>query len=282
MTINSTNENYETVKVYLYYYNILNDTNDPTSEISDDFFRTHFSNGIDNRSKFIKNCKRLNYYITRSISTECHNNDACFEITNYWLNDEVRTDSDQINRALLDKYKEFMGEYNKTKSYVSKIYYINNELFSKKKVLYELYDEYDKLYNLLEPFDHSKCAHLATIVNSYNNIITQYPQKDNNNFSVTLTDFKSHVQKKAEEYIALCGRKIPDFKSFVENPLYGIDETRNLLQTAEDLGDFHSQESENLGSTITITFFGTTVGIFFTLMLFYKVNKYSIKIHYIP
>ncbi|SBT74247.1 PIR protein [Plasmodium ovale] len=274
MTINSTNENYQIVELYLYYYNILNKTQDPTSDIPTEFFNEHFPNGIDNRSKFIKNCKRLNYYITRSISTECHNNHACFEITNYWLNDEVRSDSDKINSAHLDKYKEFMEKYDKLKSYVKNIYYINTELFNKKKVLYELYNKYDKLL-AMELSIESDCVHLANLVDGYNSIIDKYTQKHNSNFSVALTDFRNHVQKKVEENKTLCNSKIPEFKSFVEKPFASAQETGGLYQSTGYIGEFPSNPSENLASTFTITFFGTSVGVFLTLIIFYKITLFG-------
>ncbi|SBT84798.1 PIR protein [Plasmodium ovale] len=274
MTIDSKHENYETLNVYLFYYNTLNKKDDPTSEISDIFFKTHFSNGIDNPSNFIKNCKILNHYITRSISSQCHGSNVCFEITNYWLNDQVRSDSDEINTAHLDKYKEFMEKYDKLKSYVKKIYYINKELFNKKKVLYELYNKYDKLL-AIEPSADSDCVHLATVVDDYNSIIDQYTPKYNTDFSVALTDFRNQVQEKAEEYKILCGRKIPEFKSFLEKPFTSAQETGGLYQSTGHIGEFPSNPSENLASTFTITFFGTSIGVFLTLILFYKMTLFG-------
>ncbi|SBT58147.1 PIR Superfamily Protein [Plasmodium ovale wallikeri] len=278
MASNSGTEKYEILGNYSFYNTILNDPEKPTDSIPDEFFNTFIPNGTPDRLTIIKNCRKLNNYIHRSTSEEYHNTNICFEIINYWLNSQIRSGSDQINSSLLDKYKEFMKNYNKIKSYVSKIYYINNELFNKKKVLYKLYDEYDNLFNLLEPFNHSKCVHLANIVNNYNNIITQYPQKDKTNFSQVLTLFKSNLESQADDYIKKCDNKIPKFQSFVDKSLNAVGETENSQQRTEYFDDFHSPQSENLGSTFSITFFGTSVGVFLTLMLFHKITLFGYKL----
>ncbi|SBT51577.1 PIR Superfamily Protein [Plasmodium ovale wallikeri] len=278
MTINSLTEHYEYLEAYSFFNTTLNTADVPTSSIPDDFFSTHFLNKIDNISVFIKNCNKLNDYITRSVSKKCHDNNTCLEIINYWLNCEVRSDSDEKNNSLFNSYKEFMQKYKNLDSYNSKIYYINNELFNKKKVLYELYDEYDNLFNLLEPFDYSKCVHLATIVNNYNNIITQYPQQGKTNFSQVLTLFKSNLESKADDYIKKCDHRIPKFHSFVDKSLNAVSVTENSQQTSEYFDDFHSPQSENLGSTFSITFFGTSVGVFLTLMLFHKMTLFGYRL----
>ncbi|SBT00135.1 PIR Superfamily Protein [Plasmodium ovale curtisi] len=278
MASNPMTEKYEILGNYSFYNSILNDPKEPTDSISDDFFNTVIPKETPNRLTIIENCRKLNNYVHRSISQKYYDTNTCFEIINYWLNIQIRSDSDEINSSLLDKYKEFMQNYNKIKSYVSKIYYINNELFNKKKVLYELYDEYNNLFNLLEPFDHSKCVHLATIVNNYNNIITQYPQKDKTNFFRVLTLFKSNFESQADDYIKKCDNRIPKFHSFVDTTLNGVGETENSQQRAEYFDDFHSPQYENLGSTFSIAFFGTTVGVFLTLMLFYKMTLFGYRL----
>ncbi|SBT02838.1 PIR Superfamily Protein [Plasmodium ovale curtisi] len=261
MTTDSTNEHYETVELYLFHYNTLNKTKDPTS-ISDDFFNTHFSNGIDNLSNFIDNCKILNYYIKRSISLESIDISVCFEIINFWLNEQVRSGSDKIKSSLFDMYKEFMEKYNNLKLYVTKIYYIHDNVFNKKKKLYELYKHYDNLLSIADTFNHSHCAKLSSIVNDYNNIVGQYSHKDNHNFFEALRDFKNHFESQQYEYINSCGSKIPKFKSFSEQRVSRADVIDHSEQSTGDADQFHTQSSENVASTFAITLFATTITLF--------------------
>ncbi|SBT73059.1 hypothetical protein POWCR01_000076500 [Plasmodium ovale] len=278
MASNSGTEKYEILGNYSFYNTILNDPEKPTDSIPDEFFNTFIPNGTPDRLTIIKNCRKLNNYIHRSTSEEYHNTNICFEIINYWLNIQVRSESDQINSSLLDKYKEFMENYNKIKSYVSKIYYINNELFNKKKVLYELYDNYDNLLAKVDPSNHLYCANLSSIVNNYNNIIGQYPYKDNSNFMQALRDFRSHFERQQQEYIKSCGDKIIKFNSFPEQTALR-DVTERSQQNSGDVDGFPIQSSENIASTFTITLFGTTLGSFLILMFFYKITLFGYRLH---
>ncbi|SBT53936.1 PIR Superfamily Protein [Plasmodium ovale wallikeri] len=274
MTTDSMNEHYETVKSYLYHYNTLNDTKDPTS-ISDDFFNTHFSNGIENRPNFIDNCKILNYYIKRSISLESIDTSVCFEIINFWLNEQVRSGSDKMKSSLFDMYKKFMEKYNNLKLYVTKIYYIHDNVFNKKKKLYELYKDYDKLLTKLDTFNLSHCANLSSIVDDYNNIVGQYSHKDNHNFFEALRDFRNHFESQQYEYINSCGNKILKFEPFSEQHVSRAVITDHSGQSTGDADQFHTQSSEKIASTFALTLVGTTVGVFLTLMLFYKITLYG-------
>ncbi|SBS95144.1 PIR Superfamily Protein [Plasmodium ovale curtisi] len=278
MVTNSLTEKYESLQNYSFYYSTLNSKNGHIDSISDQIFNDIIPNITPNRSYIIENCKKLNNYIIRSIRQESYDTNVFFHIINYWLNNQMRSDSDEKNKLLFNWYKEFLIKYENLNTYVSKFYYIDNELFNKKKVLYELYDEYNNLFNLLEPFHHSKCVHLANIVNNYNNIITQYPQKDKTNFFLVLTLFKSNFESQADDYIKKCDNRIPRFHSFVDTSLNGEGGIESSQQRAEYFDDFHSPQSENLGSTFSIAFFGTTVGVFLTLMLFYKMTLFGYRL----
>ncbi|SBS82463.1 PIR Superfamily Protein [Plasmodium ovale curtisi] len=278
MTINSLTEHYEYLQAYSFFNSTLNTTHVSTSSIPDEFFSTHFPNKIDNRSVFIKNCNKLNDYITRSVSKKCHDNNTCLEIINFWLNGEVRSNFDEKNNSLFNTYKEFMQKYKNLDSYKSKIYYINNELYKKKKELYELYNAYDKLLSTLGFFDDSKCINIAVLVNNYNNIIEQYPENDNSSFSVVLTNFKGILQNQADDYIKKCGHRIPQFKEFVDPPVSRVVASDHSLRGTGNVDELYNVPSKNLASTFTITLFGTTVGVFLTLMFFYKITLFGYRL----
>ncbi|SBS92730.1 PIR Superfamily Protein [Plasmodium ovale curtisi] len=270
MTTDTIYEHYEHSQEYNYYNSILKNPHEPTSSIPDTTIEAVIPIDIADRSKMINNYRKLNEYIIRSTSTKCHKTNICFEIINYWLNDQVRFGSDETNNSLLNKYKEFMNNYDKIRSYASKIYYIDKKLFKKKKDLYELYTKYDNLLAELDTSNHLHCANLSSIVNDYNNIIGQYPHKDNSNFLEALRNFRNHFEEQQEEHINSCGDRILKFNSLSEQALLK-DVTYHSQQNSGDVNGFPSQLSENIASTFTITLFGTTLGSFLILMFFYKV-----------
>ncbi|SBT56436.1 PIR Superfamily Protein [Plasmodium ovale wallikeri] len=277
MTINSDTEKYETFQVYSYYNSILNDLNEPRSSIAEEIISKVISKQTPDYHNIAENCKKLNDYITRSTSSKCIDN-ICFEITNFWLNNQVRSDFKETDNSSLDNYMKFMQGYDKLNSYASKIYYIHEKLFKKKKVLYKLYNDYDKLLDIFENYDSSKCVLLSTIVDDYNKIIVQYPYKDNSNFSEVLTHFRSTFEVNANEYIKKCSPKIMEFNSFVDPPISRTHSADYSNQSSGDVDRFPSQPSENIASTLAITLFGTSLGSFLILMFFYKITLFGYKL----
>ncbi|SBT54311.1 PIR Superfamily Protein [Plasmodium ovale wallikeri] len=277
MTIDTINEHYEQSQEYNYYNSILNNPDESTSTIPDTNIEALIPIYIANRSNVINNYRKLNEYIIRSTNTKCHKTNTCFEIINYWLNGQVRSGSDDTNNSLINKYKEFMTNDDKIRSYASKIYYIDNTLFKKKKDLYELYSKYDNLLGELDTSNHLHCANLSSIVNDYNNVIGQYPHKDNSNFLQALRDFRNHFERQQEEYIRSCGDKIIKFNSFSEQTVLR-EVTESSQENSGDVNGFPSESSENIASTFTITLFGTTVGSFLILILFYKITLFGYRL----
>ncbi|SBT02482.1 PIR Superfamily Protein [Plasmodium ovale curtisi] len=271
MVTNSMTEKYQTLQEYSYFNSILNGRNESRSSIPEEILSRVIPKETPDHDNIVENCKKLNDYIIRSTSRKCIDN-ICFAITNFWLNNQVRSGSIETDNSSLDIYMKFMQGYDKLNSYASKIYYIHDKLFKKKKVLYELYNEYDKLLNIFEYYDSSKCVHLSNIVNAYNNIIVQYPYKDNSNFSEVLTEFRSTLEDKANEYIKNCRSNVLTFESFVDRPIPRATGIAYSEQITDGVGEFSTEPSENLASTFTITLFGTTVGVFLVLMIFYKIT----------
>ncbi|SBT54959.1 PIR Superfamily Protein [Plasmodium ovale wallikeri] len=278
MVTNSVTEKYETLQNYSFFYNTLNSENGHMDSISDEFFNDIIPNRTPNRSDIIENCKKLNNYIIRSITQESYDTNVFFHIINYWLNDQMRSDSDEKNNLLFNWYKGFLIKNKNMNTYVSKFYYIDNRLFKKNKELYELYDNYDKLFSLLDPFDNSKCFHLSNIVNDYNNIIQQYLKYDNSNFPDVLKQFRSTFENQADVYIKSCGHTIPPFKAVTDKPDSTVHEIEHSQQITGERNQFHSQTSENVASTFTLTLFGTSVGTFLILMLIYKITLFRYKL----
>ncbi|SBT55246.1 PIR Superfamily Protein [Plasmodium ovale wallikeri] len=278
MTMNPVIEHYENSQEYIYHNNILNDTDESTESITYEIINTYIPKEIDNRSIIISNCKKLYDYITRSNSNTLYDTNICFEIINYWLNSHVRLDTDEKNRTLFNTYKAFMEKYNKLNAYVSKIYYIDNKLYNKKKDLYELYKKYDNLLSILNPSVASQCALLSTIVNEYNNIIKQYIEKDNSNLPDVLTNFRRNFENKTSESITNCGSKILPFTTFVKKPISRVRETEHSQQRKEAVDRFPSQPSENIAPTLAITLFGTSLGSFLILMFFYKITLFGYRL----
>ncbi|SBT02006.1 PIR Superfamily Protein [Plasmodium ovale curtisi] len=272
------NENYETLEIYSYHNSILNIHNGLTDPISDEYFKGVIPNETPNRTNIIENCKKLNNYIARSISEKRADTNVCFQIINYWLNDLLRPGSEDIQKSRLNIYKEFMQKYTKLNSYVSNIYYIHDKIFMKKKELYKLYKKYNDLLNILENYNSSKCVDISNLVNDYNNIIEQYPNKDNSNFSEVLTKFRSEFEKVAEEYINNCSPKILPFRSFIEPPSATVRYADHSQQITEDGDELHIHSSENMISTFTLTLFGTTIGVFLTLLVFYKITLFGYRL----
>ncbi|SBS89510.1 PIR protein [Plasmodium ovale] len=278
MTINSVTEHYETLQKYSFHNFILDSSKQSTNSISDEFFITVIPYETVNRSNIIENCKKLNDYIAYSTSTRSYNINISFEIINYWLNDQVRSDSDETSNSYFSWYKLFMQKYGNLNSYVSKIYYIDNKLFKKKKELYKLYDDYVKLLAILDPSTNPLCEHLSTIVNKYNNIIDQYFENDNSNLSEVLTHFRSDFENEAAESIEKCGHKILPFKSLVNKPFPRVHVAEYSQQSEGHVNQFQSHMSENVASTFTITLFGTSVGAFLVLIFFYKITLFGYRL----
>ncbi|SBS99234.1 PIR Superfamily Protein [Plasmodium ovale curtisi] len=274
MTINSVTEKHETLQEYSYFNSTLNDPNESTSSIPEEIISRVIPKQTRDYHNIIENCKKLNDYITRSISNKCNEN-ICFQITNFWLNNQVRSGSKETDNSSLDNYMKFMKEYDKLESYVSKIYYIDNKLFEKKKELYELYDDYLNLLAILDPSIDPLCERLSTIVKKYNNIIDQYFEKDNSNLSEVLTHFRSNFENQASESIEKCGDKILPFKLLVNEPFLRVHVAEYSQQSEGHVNEFQSQISENIASTFTITLFGTSVGAFLVLMFFYKITLFG-------
>ncbi|SBT73822.1 PIR protein [Plasmodium ovale] len=269
---------YETFEIYSFHYSILNRDNGLTDPISDEYFQGVIPNGTPNPTNIIENCKKLNNYIARCINEKSADINVCFQIINYWLNGHLRPGSEDTQKSRLKMYKEFMQKYTKLNSYVSNIYYIGDEIFLKKKGLYELYEKYDYLLDIFGNYNSSKCVDISNMVNDYNSIIEQYPYKDNSIYSEVLTKFRSKFEKGVDEYIQNCNSKIPPFKAFIEPPPSRVRSAAHSQQRTEDGDEFHIQSSENMASTFTLTLFGTTFGAFLILMLFYKITLFGYRL----
>ncbi|SBT73108.1 PIR protein [Plasmodium ovale] len=278
MTTNALNEQFEELEEYSYYDTIINDSQGSTDSIPAQIINKSIPNETPNRDIIIANCKKLNNYIARCNSKKSSITNNCYEIINHWLNDQVRLQSVETHESRLDRYNKFMQEYNKLNLYKSKIYYINENLFNKKKELYELYGKYNDLLDILGDYDSSKCVSISQLVRVYNNIIEKYPCKDNSNFCEVLTKFRSKVEKKAEEYIKKCDPKILEFKSFVDPPISRVNSAGYSQQNSGGVDRFPSQQSENIASTFTITLFGTSLGSFLALMFFYKITLFGYRL----
>ncbi|SBS92255.1 PIR Superfamily Protein [Plasmodium ovale curtisi] len=269
---------YENSQEYIYYNSILNDTKESTDSITYEIINTYIPKEIDNRSTIISNCKKLHDYITRSNSNTYYDTNICFEIINYWLNSQVRLDTDEKNITLFNTYKEFMEKYHKLNAYVSKIYYIDDKLYNKKKDLYELYKKYDNLLSILNPSVDTQCALLSTIIKEYNKIIEQYIEKDDSNLPDVLTNFRRNFENQTSESITNCSSKILPFTTFVKKPISRVRSTEHSQQRTESAGKFHNGPFENIASTFTITLFGTSIGAFLLLIFFYKITLFGYRL----
>ncbi|SBT84667.1 PIR protein [Plasmodium ovale] len=278
MATNAANEQFEALEEYSFYNSIINNPKGSTDSIPEQIIYRSIPKETPNRAIIIDNCKKLNNYIARCTSNTSYVSNICYDIINHWLNEQVRLESVGTHKSHLDIYNKCMQEYNKLNLYVSKIYYINDILFNKKKKLYELYRKYNDLLDILGNYDSSKCVDISQLVKVYNNIIEQYPYKDNSNFCEVLTKFRSKFENEAEEYIEKCNPKILEFKSFADPPISRVHSADYSQQNSGDVDRFPSQPSENIASTFAITLFGTSLGSFLVLMLFHKITLFGYRL----
>ncbi|KMZ82064.1 hypothetical protein PVIIG_06331 [Plasmodium vivax India VII] len=125
---------------------------------------------------------QLKKFISRGHSFVKHGKDKCCNYINYYLNKTVRDSAYGVNDENFQYFDEFMRLDPKVRvsgiDCISKLSYMNKDVFEKMEKLYDLYDYFTKLRESDDP--SALCHNISSLAEKYESVLQECKGKDDN------------------------------------------------------------------------------------------------------
>ncbi|KMZ98766.1 hypothetical protein PVNG_00560 [Plasmodium vivax North Korean] len=152
-----------------------------------------------------------------------------FDYLNYWLNDELKPDRKSVTNFIkfLDERldKKFKG-YNDYINFKNKIYYMNDDIFGRMGILYNLYDNYSKIIQTSK--STKVCSEYSrTCAEEYKKGIEKYHHTRSSKYYNALKTFRNlynSIQKDANYCINKDLSNLPELITIIEKEKEAIED----------------------------------------------------------
>ncbi|SBT56391.1 PIR Superfamily Protein [Plasmodium ovale wallikeri] len=290
-------ERYDTFSEYNYNYDIYDKIKGDTGHYYETFPNVIIPIHTNERDSIVNDCLRLKIYLLKFGSKEKCQKKNCCAYVNYLLNEGIKNYYGS-QKSIFEFYTRYMNDNSNKdikKLCGSEIIDMDEEKYNKTKELYSLYYLY-KIFNTntrLIP----ECSHAKSCARKYNNIITDYPNRDDTEFCKALNDFKT-VFENNTIISSQCHALYPDELSLQDTCIHLQRQSKDIdlhpqqpggeveqgafgkksfpeAQKTDRETEKQSSSPSSSGSTLPIALFSSGIGILLILLSSYKFTHFG-------
>lgn len=222
--------------------------------------------------------KYLFFLLFNEDSLETSKESLHAEYLNFWLNCQLKKNKIPLTVAndFYSKIKNIGSLFDEKNKLSSKIYEINEDQFQYMSLLYDLYGNYKNIISLMDGKQKEKtCSYYADeYIKLYGKIIQNCLPQNNSSLCSALDAINKQYEhiKDVHNFFICEITELPSLPSYRYNSIEERTSEDAIVQLRQETQDsVDDNDTRYLSSVFGFT--GTILGILFTLLILYKVNK---------